>query len=171
MTVGNAAESPQLSQRLNIFLPYHTFSFLLRVSQQSNRVEGSPSTKPCKSSPLFNSMCEKRILLLELDSQTLNSTTRPTGLCPLYYYIPGCHRRNCFSCFLMPGARHSISPLILPDASHILSSGTSSGRPGGASHEPHYPIQPQTFVLFTTSLSLLQWGPVHHQNVLAILVL
>lgn len=28
--------------------------------------------------------------------------TRPTGFCPLYYYTPGCHRRNCFSCFLVP---------------------------------------------------------------------
>lgn len=104
-------------------------------------LERSPSTTPCKSSSLFNSTCGKWIFWLELDSQILNSTPDPTGLCPLY--MPGHHRRDCFSCFLVPGARHPVSALVSPKPSHVLSSGAISGRSGGAGHGPHCPTQPR----------------------------
>lgn len=137
--------------------------FVLRESfLMKSRAERFPSTNSCKSSSLFKGTCEKCIFLLQFRFPNTEQYTKPTGLFPLY--MPGHHRRNYFSCFLVPGAGHSISALIPPKPSHVLSSGTpvedlvglATGHTAPLSRRPSFfppPLRP-----------LLSWAAAQHQH-------
>lgn len=59
--------------------------------------------------------------------------------------MPGHHRRNYFSCFLVPGAGHSVSALIPPKPSHVLSSGTPVEELVGMGHTAPLSSRPSFF--------------------------
>lgn len=155
-------ESPQLTPQLNTSLPHCTFLFSERVSWWSPGQKGFHLQTPARAHLCLRARVKNAFFLLEFRFPNTEQYTKPTGLFPLY--MPGHHRRNYFSCFLVPGAGHSISALIPPKPSHVLSSGTpvedlvglAMGHTAPLSRRPSFfppPLRP-----------LLSWAAAQHQH-------